>query len=159
MDHEHQQAIIHVLLDQGVLAGPDLFHIDSLDKDALLRLVQGHDLIDQSFLVLTKDTYQVLLQSQELPHSFDIDWLEFDGSRVLLEKKRNIKPYRAFLDTLSVRSDLATSSSLPSPGCIMPIASPTRDETENKPLRGDIFIAKSYDEPSKKRGVKDFVFY
>ena len=157
MNQESQQAIVHALLDNGILTSPDLLNADDIEKESLLKLIKEHNLAGQSFLVLTKDIYSALKNNnigEASKANLDVDWLEFDGSRVLFEKKQNIKPYNAFLDAmhpnLMVKNNLAIETNIPELKVL---------STKDIKLSSGVVVTKNYNEPSKKRGIKDYVSY
>ena len=155
MNKEQQQVIVNALLDNGILASPDILSSENVEKESLLKLIKQHNLTNQSFLILTNDLYCILAKNNGgAKANLDVDWLEFDGSRVLFEKKQNVKPYNAFLDAMypnmMIKSDVSIETSAP--------ALKIPDTNDIKPL-SRIIIAKNYNEPSKKRGIKDYVSY
>lgn len=152
MNHDAQRDIIRALLEEGFLVSPDLLHVDGLTSEGVTKVLRDSHLSDQPFVVLTKDVYHVFNHSPT-NNSQDIDWLEFDGSRVLYEKKRNTKPYHAFLETFlpTVAVQPPSSVVLQEPVLLQ------RIESSLPTLPSFVQIIKSYDEPSKKRGIKDFV--
>ena len=153
MNHDAQRSFVKALLEEGLLVSPDILAMDGLTKEEVTTTLRRNNLPDHSFLVLTMDLYQAFLRpAGDSVSSFqDMDWLEFDGSRVLYEKKKNIKPYHAFLETL-----LPSSSPLPP---VLEIPRPVQDiqHPVQHPQLAGVHIIKSYDEPGKKRGIKDFV--
>lgn len=152
MNHDAQRSLVLALLEEGFLASPDLLSVEGLTKEHLLATLRHHHLHDHNFLLFTKDLHDAFSRVTNGTSPFrDVDWVEFDSSRVLYEKHRNVKPYHVFLETL------LPSDSLPSPAVEAP--KPLQRVEESRAEGGGVHVVKSYEEPSKKRGIKDFVAY
>jgi len=124
-----QKEVVSFFLKNNIFISPDL--IDKLttetNSDELHSLISNKITSDE-FLLLNKDIYSLLL-SKNLP---DINWLEFERSKVLCEKGRDNKIYLKFIGYLNVKEDKEES---------------------------DVKILFSYKEESKKREVQDFVSF
>jgi DNA polymerase II small subunit len=160
MDAPARQEIIHLLLDRCLLASPDLFQHASLTPEHVQSLLQR--VSSEHLTVLTKDVYAFFSLPASRNQQLDIDWLAFDDTRVSFEKKRQSKSYHSFLELLQPPSSVPSPPSLPLPLAeskpVLRIThtSPTQQTVDIAPL---VTIVRDYDEPSKKRGIKDFVSY
>ncbi len=117
---EDKMPQIELLLKKDILLSPDMLdRINSMDKQALEAAAST------KMLVLSKDIEELLSKNQQL----DVNWLELEKSKVLLEKEKNTKIYLKFIEFLSAQT--------------------ARKE--------GLKIVYSYDEVSKKRNFEDFV--
>ncbi len=161
MNEDSRKALVGQLLDHGFLVGPDLLSAGA-PVEKVLSVVNGyHD----SFLVVTHDVYHALLSlaEQGLKTPLDINWLEFDHSRVMFEKQKTPRPYSVFLDMLHEKTGLERVSSVvtsPGRGVIFQLESVKRPErVDHTDVFSAVTLVRNYDEPSKKRTIKDFVTY
>ncbi len=151
------KTIVTTFLDHGYLLSPDILHplnIGSLDKEVFLNKTQQFFTNKQGPLVLTLDVSQAIIQENTL----DINWTEFEKTRVLSEKKRNQKSYTSFLQVIT-KKRINTPPTLPQPtppSLHSPLPSPEQQPTHS-PL--PVIITKSYTSESKHVTVKDFVSY
>ncbi len=92
-----QQEIVERLLKKSYLLSPDLFGDYDGNEEILIKLDEKN-----KPLVLNKDLFTMLKKSGKV---VEINWLEFEKSRTLLEKGRDDKVYKNFLDILFYEID------------------------------------------------------
>ncbi|HHI04165.1 MAG TPA: DNA-directed DNA polymerase II small subunit [Candidatus Woesearchaeota archaeon] len=124
-----QKEVVSFFLKNNILISPDFINEINIEYDTekLNNLILKKITSDE-FLLLNKDMHGVLL-NKNIP---DINWPEFEKSKVLSEKGRNNKIYLKFVDYLNAREYKKES---------------------------DVKILFSYKEESKKREVQDFVSF
>jgi DNA polymerase II small subunit len=132
---------IGFFLKNNILVSSDVIaHLDEKELETTLSLIK-EKAKSKGFLILNRDVRRLFKKTTNL----DINWLDLEKSRVLLEKGKNKKVYNRFIDYLS---------------------SP---ETEEKPIKLEeipsyknetgVKVVFSYQEESKKRDIQDFVQY
>ena len=124
-----QKEVVSFFLKNNIFISPDLINEINIEYniEKLNNLILNKITSDE-FLLLNKDIHDVLL-NKNIP---DINWLEFERSKVLYEKGRDNKIYLKFIDYLNAREDKEES---------------------------DVKILFSYEEESKKREIQDFVSF
>ncbi len=127
---QQTKEIVDFFLDKKILLSPDI--LDGLKPE---NLSQHHKIISEKintteFLILNKDINELL---SKLP-KIDISWLDLEKSKALLEKGLDEKLYDKFLAYLT--------------------AEQKKQET---PEQSPVKVVFSYDLPSKKREIQDFV--
>jgi DNA polymerase II small subunit len=125
-----KEQAVRLLLEQGVLVGPDL--LERLDEETLERLTPL--LEDADPTVLTSDVEKLLESGKS-----DINWHEFENGRVQKEKGTSSALYNRFLDFVSTDEK--------------------RPEAAQPAVIGGLRVVRTYDKPSTKRSVQDFVAY
>ena len=124
-----QKEVVSFFLKNNIFISPDFINeINIEDNIEKLNNLILNKITSNEFLLLNKDIYNWLL-SKNLP---DINWLEFERSKVLYEKGRDNKIYFKFIDYFNAEEDKEKS---------------------------DIKILFSYKEESKKREIQDFVSF
>lgn len=88
-----RQEIVEKFFKKSYLVSPDFFDDYDNDEEVFVKLNKEH-----RPLVLNKDLFFVLKKNHKVA---EINWLEFEKSRMLLEKKGDGKIYQNFLDILS----------------------------------------------------------
>lgn len=94
------------LLDDGVLASPDLLDLHSSDTPALSSLRQLRGMVT----VLNRDVVTLISQGFR-----DVDWLEFDKMRVVMERDGRKQPYQQFLHAVAPTFQRSSTSSSSDP--------------------------------------------
>ena len=124
-----QKEVVSFFLKNNIFISPDLISeiTTKTNLDELYNLI-SNKITSSEFLLLNKDIYNILPNKKIL----DVNWLEFERSKVLSEKDRDSKIYYKFIDYFN--------------------------ESEDK-KESDIKILFSYKEESKKRDVQDFVLF
>jgi DNA polymerase II small subunit len=127
--------VIDFFIKKNILIGPDFIDtLDSLNKEELYEYIKNKEK-KKTLLVLNKDIKEAIDNNNDL----DLDWFEFDKSRALYEKQKNINIYLKFLDFLN--------------------SSNHHRELETLSSDIDIQIVKEYHDTPKKRDVQDFIIY
>ena len=135
-----KKELVKFFLKDNILVSSDVF--GQLNEGELYKThkIIMDDTKTSDFLILNKDIKNLFCKSGHL----EVNWLDLEKSRVLLEKGKNKKVYKRFIDYL---------------------ASP---KTEEKPIKVDelpelatpqVKILFSYEEQSVKREIQDFVKY
>ena len=124
-----QKDVVSFFLKNNIFISPDIINeiTTKTNLDELYNLI-SNKIISDKFLLLNKDIYNILPNKKTL----DVNWLEFERSKVLSEKDRDNKIYHKFIDYFNENEDKKES---------------------------DIKILFSYKEESKKREVQDFVSF
>jgi len=123
-----QKDVVSFFLKNSILISPDFINEINIEYDTekLNNLILKKITSDE-FLLLNKDMHGVLL-NKNIP---DINWLEFEKSKVLSEKGRDNKIYLKFVDYINAREYKKES---------------------------DVKILFSYKEESKKREIQRKLF-
>jgi len=88
----NKQEVIEGFLKKNYLVSPDFFEEYDDEQNLLVNLKENH-----KPLVINKDLLVVLRNNEEV---VEINWIEFEKSKVLLEKGKDGKIYQNFLDIL-----------------------------------------------------------
>lgn len=145
-----KQELILDLLKKDYLISPDFFEEFSEDLKSLdIKTNFGSDIpliLDKNLLFLIKNNLKV-----------DINWREFEQSKVSFEKDKEKKIYKTFLDILYYNASEEKKREIDR--ILETIKKQPKDlvideKEENYP---NVIILKSYDVESKKREVQDFV--
>ncbi|MBU1204669.1 MAG: DNA-directed DNA polymerase II small subunit [Nanoarchaeota archaeon] len=124
-----QKEVVSFFLKNNIFISPDLINKINVEYNIeKLNNLISNKITSDEFLLLNKDIHDVLL-NKNIP---DINWLEFERSKVLYEKGRDNKIYLKFIDYLNAREDKEES---------------------------DVKVLFSYKEESKKREIQDFVSF
>jgi len=127
-----QKEVVSFFLNNNIFISPDIINeINTGEYIEKLNNLILNKITSDEFLLLNKDIHNLLL-NKNIP---DINWLEFERSKVLSEKGRDDKLYKKFIDYL------------------------IGEEKEIKLNMSDVKIIFSYKEESKKREVQDFVSF
>ncbi|MBI2670963.1 DNA-directed DNA polymerase II small subunit [Candidatus Woesearchaeota archaeon] len=162
MTYENNQEIVKYFLKQGYLISPDFFekkHPD-LNKEQLIGLIPKKIKSTEKPTVLNNDLISVLKEDSVI---IDINWGEFEKSRVLFEKDKNQILYKTFLDILKLNTEKNKKEIVKL--LLKDIGKPTTEadtigiEEEKTADESNVIIIKSYNNPSKKRDPQDFVSY
>ena len=147
-----KQELILDLLKKDYLVSPDFFEESSEDLKSLdIKNDFGGDtplILDKNLLFLIKNNLKV-----------DINWREFEQSKVSFEKDKEKKIYKTFLDIFYYNASEEKKKEIDQ--ILETIKKQPKDlvideKEENYP---NVIILKSYDVESKKREVQDFVTY
>ena len=124
-----QKEVVSFFLKNNIFISPDLINEINIEDNIkeLNNLILGK-ITSNEFLLLNKDIHNVLL-NKNIPN---INWFEFERSKVLSEKGRGNKLYLKFIDYINARENKGES---------------------------DVKIIFSYKEESKKREIQDFVSF
>ena len=137
--------IIKYFTDQGYLISPEILNeLNEENKNIIINYLNG---LKEKPVVLDK----VLLNLSNQNKVFvKINWMEFDKSRVLLEKDQDKSLYKSFLTILEQKqtngfSDLVEEQEL--------------EIKEPRISESNVLILKNYHDQEKKYNVQDFVEY
>ncbi len=165
MNHKENN-LVNFFLDKGYLISPDF--IDNLEsefsKEKFFNLIGKKISSKDKPLILNNDLKTVINGGNS---NLDINWVEFENSKSLLEKGRDGKIYTIFLDILQYNLSEEKKSLLKN--ILDEVKKPEEDidltnnkndlvNTEND-RKGTTIILDSYLEDSKKRDIKDFISY
>ena len=127
-------------LKDNILISSDIFvQLDEAELYNAHKIIMA-DTKTSDFLILNNDIKNLFCKSRHL----EVNWLDLEKSMVLLEKGKNKKVYKRFIDYL------------------------TSPKTEEKPIKVDelpeletpqVKVISSYKEESVKREIQDFVKY
>ncbi len=127
----NKKELVNTFLKKGLLLSSEVFedmeNIKNFEKIDALTTPQN----TKEISVLNLDTKEILDMGKKL----DVNWVELDKLKVLLEKGKNTKNYKNFINYFL--------SKLEQP----------KNKIEDK---GNVKILYSYEEESKKRTVEDF---
>jgi len=153
-----KQEIIDYFIENGFLMSPDI--IDNI-KDAnlpklFINSINNNEDSWKKITVVNKDLFLII---PKIRNKIEINWNEFENSRVMIEHGRNDKSYNLFLDILNYNLEDKKKKELDN--LLENIKKEETIDIESE-LRNDenyssVIILKDYDEDSKKRGVNDFV--
>jgi len=152
---EHKK-LISQFIKKGYLFSPDLFDQDFNEQE--LELIQDKvKTAKEKPLILNKD---LILAIKNTKTNLDMNWVEFERSRALLEKGKNGLVYKTFLDILNYGSSKEKTASLNL--MLEDIKKPVPLKPKlllEKSNISTVIISKSYKEKVKKREVQDFVLH
>ena len=147
----NRQEVIEIFLKKNYLVSPDFF--DEFDgNDEFI----SHLTLKEEPIVLTKDLFSVFQKNKKI---IDINWLEFERSRLSVEKGRDSQVYQTFLDILNYGVDIKRKKVLDT--IAKEITQPEKEVfIEKDSSVGRVVIVKNYiEEKVKKREVSNFVQY
>jgi len=155
----NKQQLIQLCLENDFLLSPDFLEQDTENvEQTIIDALKKKMTSKEKPIVLNKDIYSSLKENN-MP---EINWLEFEKSRVLKEKRKNNKMYNAFLNFFQYSQDEKNKKKIDH--LIKDIQQPhTTQESdislEKTPQKNNVIILKNYEEESNKREIKDFVKY
>jgi DNA polymerase II small subunit len=88
-----ERVCVHSLLGEGFLVSPDFFSFGPVECDDIKDSLKGR----HALLVLNKDMMEFLRSNQK----DNLNWQDFDRSRLLFEKKKDNRLYMNFLQYLN----------------------------------------------------------
>ena len=143
-----KKSIINKFLDGGFLLSPDFFSVFSEEYlNHVMEVLQNK--IKNKPLVLNEDLFLVI-KDNEL--KTEINWLEFDRSRVFLEKGFGNKNYFLFLDIMNYNLSEEKKRILEG------IFNDDKEFSDDGGAEeGGLVILQNYKDRDKKREVSDFV--
>ncbi|MFH1592927.1 MAG: DNA-directed DNA polymerase II small subunit [Candidatus Woesearchaeota archaeon] len=143
--------VVEKLLSKNFLASPDLFDCYD-DEEPVFSNFPGKE----RPLVLNKDLFLLLKGNGKVA---EINWIEFDKSRSALEKGKDTKIYKTFLDILSYHSVPKTREVLDTINQTVRVPESKIVIEEQKGVAGAIVIKNYVEEEMKKKEVSNFVQY
>jgi len=151
------QKLIASFLKKGYLLSPDCISsfTEDFDCESFIKKVDSKINSKDKPLVLTKDLF---LAFKELKKPLTLNWFEFEKSRSMFEKGKDVGVYNTFLEIINHSSfgdgkqkisELLQSNNMSHKDII----EKEKDEVSS------VVVIKSYDEKSTKKEVEDFVGY
>ncbi len=138
---------VDIFLGEGYLLSPDLVGCIDDNFENLINLLKSNIHVEKGLIVLNKDIINVVNNK----FSFDINWLEFEGSRTNFEKGKGSKMYITFLNLFNKNIE-KEGMNFVDEGKIDEVG---KDDNKS----ANVIVLKSYNEEPKKREVQDFVYY
>jgi hypothetical protein len=153
-----QQDLVTLFIERGYLPSPDISDFSLEEAHHHLSHLVKRISAKETPLVFHKD-FTHLLQSQQL---LDLNWFEFEKSRVMYEKVRNKNTYKTFLDLFTYTTDTRSKEKLDQALATVQrpeetLATAALESHEN--IESNVTLVHHYPEESRKRTVKDFVDY
>lgn len=171
----NKQNIITHFLDKGFLVSPDFLEGVDYSSDSgteaffkILEKLENQFKNKESPFILTKDLLFVLQSLSSAGSISEINWFEFEKSRVFLEKGKNSKIYDTFLDILNYNvskekkrdiDKIVEQVSKPEDNLTAVEKLGKEEGLNNEKGYSNAIVLKNYIEEDKKREVNDFVFY
>lgn len=154
-----KKEIIDFFLKEGYLLSPDFVKDIPLDfkQDTFLTLVMNKIVSKDKPTILNKD---LLLLLEKSAKTLDINWLEFEKSRALLEKGKDGKVYNVFLDLLGY--DVFDEKKEKLNTILKEIKEPEASvvlEDGSKDVPNVIVLESYIEDETKKKSIQDFVSY
>ena len=147
--------LIQLFLNKGFLLSPDTLDTDSLDNSFFETLnikIKSRD----KPLIISKDLISAFTNNGIV----DINWLEFEKSKVLLEKKNINKTYGVFLNILNPNKNVNNRTEFDiKPVLTIKEEAIRKEVNKRNPNLNGVVIVKQFNLPSKKINIKDFVNY
>jgi len=147
------ETIIQDFLEKGYLLSPDLE--DEIDKKFLEEINKKVRTANKP-LIINKDLHKVIRKTKT---QININWMEFERSRALMEKGKNGKVYETFLDIMEYNIDEEKKEKLDT--MLEEIKKPEDilELTNGDGIEHNVIVLENYKEDAKKRDVQDFVAY
>ncbi len=161
MIQNDKKGIVKYFLNKGYLISPDfLENYESYSDENILILLKEKISNKEQISVINKDIFNILKENKSIP---DINWNEFENSRILYEKGRDSRMYDTFLKLLNYNTSKEKTDELNSilqdvkkdPEILESFIEEKGLEDENN----NVLLVKSYTNPPKKREPQDFVHY
>lgn len=148
--------LVEYFLEKGFLLSPDFFKcVDSgFDGERFFRALKKR--MSSTPLVLNDDLCLVLGNTEQ---RFDVNWMEFEKARSLVERGKESAIYDTFLDIMNYNISEDRRRVLDEIIEGVAVESDAGDAVEYGGISGGVIVLKSYNEDARKRGVDDFVSY
>lgn len=160
MTQNDKKEIVKYFLSKGYLISPDfLENYNNSSNDNLLISLKEKISNKEQISVINNDILNILKENQLIP---DINWNEFENSRILYEKGRDTRMYTTFLKLLNYSISKEKKDELNTIlEDIKKEPELTEELIENKQIEdnNNVILVKSYNNPPKKREPQDFVHY
>lgn len=148
--------IVKNFLEKGYLLSPDFIKEldESFDEEEFTNNIDLK-IEGKKPLILNKELQSITSQKNRIKN---INWLEFEKSKALLEKGRNGKIYQTFLDLLEYNIDKNKKKKLNT--ILEEVKEEEKYTLEKESTKeNNVIIIKEYQEDEKKREIQDFVKY
>ena len=146
--------VIQAFLSKGYLVSPDLIDADLESSKSFLESLGAKIKSKEKPLIINKDLFLAVTSNGVI----DINWSEFEKSKVLFEKKNINKMYDTFLDILNPNFEKTRSIKI-EPSVSELKRNDVGKEAEQLNHANNVVVLKQFDLPSKKINIKDFVNY
>jgi len=145
-------SLIEFFLDKGFLLSPDfLLKFKDYDSELFLKTLKEKIKDKEKLLVLNEDLFLLINKGDK---ELLVNWLEFEKSKVFLEKNKDNHGYNMFLDVLGYNLTEGKKQ------LINEIYNGESELIEEKKEESDtVIVVKSYEENNKKLEYNDFVGY
>jgi len=148
--------IVDSFLEKGYLLSPDfLKEINEFFNEEEFINNLNIKISGKKPLVLNKELQKIIQNTDKI---ITINWLEFEKSKAHLEKGKNGKIYKTFLDILEYNLDKKKKEKI---NTILDEVKKeeTPEVQQEKDLKNNVIILDTYKEDIKKREIQDFVKY
>jgi len=148
---------VNFFLKNGFLVSPDFVKRVNSDFDKIDFLKKLREKTNSENLVLINEDISL---SVSMGKRANINWAEFDNSRVSLEKNKEEEMYKTFLGMLNYEVDEDKKEEIKS--IIQEVKHEEQDigvTDEENDQENNVIIVKSYIDDSRKRDLSDFVSY
>jgi len=139
-----KKEIVNFFLKKNILVSADF--LTKLDSCSTVSEMDAFKELSSELLILNPD-----IDTNSSKNS-DINWKELEKSRVFHEKGKSSVTYNKFLDIIK-SDELSSSNQINATKDVLDVEGLNNNLTENSNVK----VLFSYDEPSKKRTVQDFV--
>ncbi|QQG39151.1 MAG: metallophosphoesterase [Candidatus Woesearchaeota archaeon] len=151
------KTLVFQFLKEGYLVSPDLDN--QISKEELTNFFiksNKKDSFKNKVAVVNKDVINSISSHQKIP---DINWSEFEASKALKEKGKDLEIYVTFSNILNYGTDQKETEKMST--IMEEVNIPTPNLIERTEERRDypVIVLKSFSDEGKKRDVKDFVSY
>ncbi|MBU0929442.1 MAG: metallophosphoesterase [Nanoarchaeota archaeon] len=149
-----EQEKINFFLEKGFLISPDLLDAN-FNNSSFFDILQKNIITKDKPLIINQDLFRVVSNEAKL----NINWIDFEKSKMLQEKGRDNKIYNTFLNILHY--DISDEKKHEVEHMINDIKDIPKlvIEKENEVNENNILVLNNYFEKYKKREVQDFVSY
>ncbi len=146
--------LVKQFIEKGMLLSPDLNDFDNLNSNIIAKINE----LKEKPSIINKDIMNFILKSAN--KNIDINWNDFDKSRIDFEKGRGKQIYKTFLDIFDY--NISNEKKMEIDEMVQNIKKPSDSDVleESDTESGNVLILKSYKEDiNKKREIQDFVKY
>tara|TARA_Y100000310_G_scaffold202483_1_gene202686 strand:- start:22989 stop:24656 length:1668 start_codon:yes stop_codon:yes gene_type:complete len=149
----NKQEAITLFIDKGYLISPDFFELNTVDIPQFIETFNKKITTKEKPLIIHKDCANLINAEKQA----DINWLEFEKSRVMYEKGKNKNIYQTFLDLLHYNTDTESKERIDT--VVEEVQQPEEEQTieQDELVDSNVILVDHYKEESKKRTVKDFI--
>ncbi|MDD5133262.1 MAG: metallophosphoesterase [Candidatus Nanoarchaeia archaeon] len=145
-----KKQLIELFIKNNYLPSPDILNAKNIDE-SFISVIQQFNLQNQNKpTIFNQDLLNLL--TKENKKELLVNWIEFEKAKVSSEKGQDKEIYGSFLKILKAEF----SDKLPD---LTEEIKPEKSIEPEKELESNILILKGYKETTKKRELKDFVYY
>ena len=152
----NKKDVINSFLKEGFLISPDLFLDipENFNFNEFVKITNTKISSKDKPIILNKDLFFVINKSE---NKLDINWIEFEKSKALLEKGKNGKIYETFLDILGYGVFEDKKNKLNK--LLDEIKEPEEIDFSEIKIDPNVLVLESYNKKPSGKKVKDFVSY